>query len=82
MQFVGRRSEYWDAARRRENKRAHSRGFSLSATIVTAIWHATRKKKKKHIQLVTFNSFLTFYFTLIENFFHSEATLLSHFWKA
>lgn len=44
MQFVGRRSEYWDAARRREDKRAHSDGSSLSATIVAAIWHATRKK--------------------------------------
>lgn len=35
----------------------------------------------KSTQLVTFNCFLTFYFTLIENFFHSEADLLLRCWR-
>lgn len=41
-------------------------------------------RRAKSTQLVTFKSFLTFYFMLIENLFHSEADLLLRFrrtWK-
>lgn len=72
MQFVGRRSEYWDTARRRENKRAHPAYPQQSS-----LQFGTRRAKST--RLVTLNSFLTFYFTSIEHFFHLEANLLLRF---
>lgn len=46
MQFVGRRSEYWDAVRARQvNARVHARPRRLNRDNRRAvIWHAIREK--------------------------------------
>lgn len=46
MQFVGRRSEYWDAVRARQvNARVHARPRRLIRdNCRAAIWHALREK--------------------------------------